>query len=269
MASGAYLSNHLTFALAPPTPRWPLPCCRYVPLLTPTSTNDRIIALAKTATSFLYCVSLTGVTGARSELPTDLNEFLLRIREQTSLPLAVGFGISTPAQVAQVSAIADGVVVGSAIVSAIDAASGGTTAAASLESFCKSMTASTAKPDGADESPSKKRKTRGSPGKTSVAPQDLSDSHFGEFGGRYIPETLVEAHRELSVAYAKAKADSKFQAEVGSPAVQRPARLPAPLKATHRDCGRWPRCASSTSEGRRRSILRNGSRRIAAGRRFG
>ena len=62
----------------------------YVPLLTPTSTNDRIAALAKTATSFLYCVSLTGVTGARAELPSDLPDFLNRIREQTSLPLAEG-----------------------------------------------------------------------------------------------------------------------------------------------------------------------------------
>jgi len=195
----------------------------YVPLLTPTSTNDRIAALAKTATSFLYCVSLTGVTGARTELPPDLPDFLNRIREQTSLPLAVGFGISTPAQVAQVSKIADGVVVGSAIVSAIDSAKH-TSAAASLEMFCKTMTGvATAKPkEDDDESPAKKRKTRGAKpasggkaaAKAAVAPQDLSDAHFGEFGGRYIPETLVEAHRELSVAYAKAKADPKFQAQV-------------------------------------------------------
>ncbi|KAL1510979.1 hypothetical protein AB1Y20_005804 [Prymnesium parvum] len=191
----------------------------YVPLLTPTSTNDRIEQLAKCASSFLYCVSLTGVTGARAALPTDLPKFVARIREHTDLPLAVGFGISTPEQVKQVAEIADGVVVGSAIVAAIDSANGGN-ATGALETFCRSMTSAATKPPPKEEedTPGKRRKLRsaspGKPSRTAVAPQDLSGSHFGEFGGRYIPETLVEAHRELSVAYAKAKADPKFQAQV-------------------------------------------------------
>jgi len=92
----------------------------YVPLLTPTSTDERIQQLASVASSFLYCVSLTGVTGARAALPTELPAFIARIRKSTSLPLAVGFGISTPAHVAEVAAIADGVVVGSAICKALE-----------------------------------------------------------------------------------------------------------------------------------------------------
>jgi tryptophan synthase len=117
----------------------------YVPLLTPTSTDDRIAKLAATATSFLYCVSLTGVTGARTELPPGLNTFIQRVRAQTSLPLAVGFGISTPAQVAQVSALADGVVVGSAFVTAIDSA-GGAPPGPAVEAFVKGMVTKSAKP---------------------------------------------------------------------------------------------------------------------------
>jgi len=65
---------------------------------------------------FVYCVSTTGVTGERSELPDELSALVERVRAATSLPVAVGFGVSTPEQAAVVSRIADGVVVGSAIV---------------------------------------------------------------------------------------------------------------------------------------------------------
>ena len=85
-----------------------------IPLIAPTTTDARIEHLAKTASTFIYCVSTTGVTGARSELPSDLGDFIQRVRAKTGLPLAVGFGISTPAQVNQVANIGDGVVVGSA-----------------------------------------------------------------------------------------------------------------------------------------------------------
>ena len=71
----------------------------YVPLVSPTTTDDRIQFLASTSSSFLYCVSLTGVTGARTELPPDLSVFVKRVRGSTNKPLAVGFGISQPSQV--------------------------------------------------------------------------------------------------------------------------------------------------------------------------
>lgn len=85
-------------------------------LLAPTSSDQRIRMVAQRAAGFIYCVSLTGVTGARSELPPGLREFLQRVRPASSLPLAVGFGISTPQQVAAVSAIADAVIIGSALI---------------------------------------------------------------------------------------------------------------------------------------------------------
>ncbi len=85
-------------------------------LLAPTSTQARIQAVAARATGFIYLVSVTGITGARQALPADLVDFVARVRRHTDLPLAVGFGISSGEQAAQVAAIADGVIVGSALV---------------------------------------------------------------------------------------------------------------------------------------------------------
>jgi tryptophan synthase alpha chain len=87
-------------------------------LLAPNSTLERIRLAAAHSTGFIYLVSLTGVTGARSELPLDLEAFIRRVRAETRLPLAVGFGISTPEQAGQVGALADGVIVGSALIAA-------------------------------------------------------------------------------------------------------------------------------------------------------
>jgi tryptophan synthase alpha chain len=91
-------------------------------MVAPTSTTERISQVAARASGFVYCVSLTGVTGSRSEMP-DLAPYLARIRELTALPLAIGFGISTPEHVRHVAAIADGVAVGSALINALEQAS--------------------------------------------------------------------------------------------------------------------------------------------------
>jgi len=88
-------------------------------LVAPTSGAERIKKAAEISRGFLYAVSLTGVTGARGALPPDLAEFVARIKGLVELPVAVGFGISTPAQAAEVAGIADGVVVGSALVKVI------------------------------------------------------------------------------------------------------------------------------------------------------
>jgi len=94
----------------------------FVPLVAPTTSDERIGRIAAAADSFLYCVSVTGTTGARQELPPGLEEFLARVRARTELPLAVGFGISRREHVLALGRLADGVVVGSAIIAAIDAA---------------------------------------------------------------------------------------------------------------------------------------------------
>jgi len=85
-------------------------------LVAPTSTPERIALIARNATGFVYCVSRTGVTGARAELPAELKALLGRIKQATDKPVCVGFGISQPAHVRQVIENADGAVIGSALV---------------------------------------------------------------------------------------------------------------------------------------------------------
>ncbi len=76
--------------------------------------------IAKDATGFIYLVSSMGVTGVRSEIKTDLEEIIVEIRNVTDVPVAVGFGINTPKQAENISKIADGVIVGSAIIKIIE-----------------------------------------------------------------------------------------------------------------------------------------------------
>jgi tryptophan synthase alpha chain len=87
-------------------------------LAAPTSTPERLAALAKRSTGFLYLVSVTGVTGTRQDLSGGLAAFVARARESARIPLAVGFGISSPDQAAAVAGLADGVIIGSALIQA-------------------------------------------------------------------------------------------------------------------------------------------------------
>ena len=85
-------------------------------LAAPTSTPERLALVGERSSGFVYCVSTTGVTGERADLPSDLTGLVARVKASTGLPVAVGFGVSTPLQASLVAGIADGVVVGSAIV---------------------------------------------------------------------------------------------------------------------------------------------------------
>ena len=87
-----------------------------VRLVTPTTPPDRAEAIAKKSTGFLYCVSVAGVTGARTELPPGLVDRVKWLKTKTDVPILVGFGISSPEQVKAVAEVADGVIVGSALV---------------------------------------------------------------------------------------------------------------------------------------------------------
>jgi tryptophan synthase alpha chain len=91
-----------------------------VPLVAPTTTPERVAEIGAGARGFVYTVSVTGVTGERGELSPDLEGTVTRVRASTELPVAVGFGISTPAHARSVAEIADGVVVGSRLVRAVD-----------------------------------------------------------------------------------------------------------------------------------------------------
>jgi len=87
-----------------------------VRLVTPTTPPDRAEEIARRSTGFLYCVSVAGVTGARTDLPAGLVERVRWLRTRTDVPVLVGFGISTAEQARAVAAVADGVIVGSAVV---------------------------------------------------------------------------------------------------------------------------------------------------------
>jgi len=85
-------------------------------LVTPTTPRERAVRIAETSTGFLYYVSVTGITGERTELPPELVDNVSWLREQTDLPICIGFGISRPEHVKTLAPVADGLIVGSAIV---------------------------------------------------------------------------------------------------------------------------------------------------------
>ncbi len=89
-------------------------------LLAPTSTPERIKSVAQASTGFIYCVSVTGVTGARERLSEEVRNLILKVRQYTDKPLGVGFGISTPEQTREIADLADAVIVGSAIIKVIE-----------------------------------------------------------------------------------------------------------------------------------------------------
>ncbi len=89
---------------------------KLIQLVTPTTPRERAQRIVRTSTGFLYCVSVTGITGEREQLPAALLDQLAWLRGQTSLPLCVGFGISKPEHVRMLRDVADGIIVGSALV---------------------------------------------------------------------------------------------------------------------------------------------------------
>ena len=107
-----------------------------VSLIAPTSEN-RVAMIAREAEGFIYIVSSLGVTGVRSEINTDIASLVKLVRENTSVPCAVGFGISTPEQAARMAGISDGAIVGSAIIKLIEKY--GKDAAEPVGEYVKSM----------------------------------------------------------------------------------------------------------------------------------
>lgn len=108
-------------------------------LAAPTSPDERIDMIAANASGFIYCVSVTGVTGARTSLSGQLPEFIARVRKRTTVPLAVGFGVSAPEHAAEVARHADGVIIGSRLISTVSDAGDIDEACAAVEEFLESV----------------------------------------------------------------------------------------------------------------------------------
>jgi tryptophan synthase alpha chain len=109
-------------------------------LAAPTSTDERLRAIAKCSRGFVYAISRTGITGARQEVAGDARSLVERLRVHTKLPIAVGFGVSTPEQFVEVGSFADAAVVGSVIVQCIEQNAG--REAAAVAEFLATLTAS-------------------------------------------------------------------------------------------------------------------------------
>jgi tryptophan synthase len=188
-----------------------LNCLSNVPLVAPTSSAKRIAALTNMASSFLYCVSVTGVTGARDTLPDDLEEFIERVRSKTELPLAVGFGISNTEMVNGVANIADGVVIGSAILKAMDTCGDDATTeerADAIREIVAHLKSGTKQAGTAKNQATKLGQVPASWG------EEAKNSRFGKFGGQYIPETLSLAFEEIEQKYDEIKNDPEFIKEL-------------------------------------------------------
>jgi tryptophan synthase alpha chain len=108
-------------------------------MVAPTSTPERVVQISARSRGFVYCVSVTGVTGERAVLPGDLRELVARVKRATRTPVGVGFGIATPEHAAEVGRIADGVIVGSALVKRIAEAPTGQAALAAAERFTREL----------------------------------------------------------------------------------------------------------------------------------
>jgi tryptophan synthase len=182
-----------------------------IPLVAPTSSDKRIEALANMASTFLYCVSVTGVTGARDTLPEDLAEFIQRVRSKTELPLAVGFGISNANMVNGVANIADGVVVGSAIMKAMDKLGADATTEQRADAIRNIVTELKTGTKQAVNAANQATKLGQIP---SAWHDNGENTRFGKFGGQYIPETLSVAFEELEKCYFEIKDDPDFIAEL-------------------------------------------------------
>jgi tryptophan synthase alpha chain len=110
-------------------------------LAAPTSTDARLRLICGASEGYIYYVSLRGVTGARAALPADLASQIARLRARTTKPIAVGFGISTPAQARAVAGVADGVIVGSALVGLIERSSRGEGLPSTVSGFLRELRA--------------------------------------------------------------------------------------------------------------------------------
>lgn len=202
-----------------------------IPLVAMTTTNSRLKLINDTADTFVYCISVLGVTGARGDLPQELPEYIARVKQHINKPLAVGFGVSSQESFARLATLGQGVVVGSYIIKALEKATAGTRAQVA-EDTAKFLVAA----------PAHKEENQSAPAQASSTPvidavPRLPD-RFGDFGGRYAPETLTAALDELEQAYARLRDDPSFQAEVNSYAsyVGRPTALYFADRLT-KECG--------------------------------
>ncbi|KAK4454870.1 tryptophan synthase [Podospora aff. communis PSN243] len=218
----------------------------YVPLIAPATSDTRMRLLCQLADSFIYVVSRQGVTGALGTLNANLPELLSRVKKYSGdKPAAVGFGVSTRDHFVSLANIADGVVVGSMIVTTLQKAPKGEEPKA-VEEFCSYLCGRTTTPEeeatrevgiveavSAAKEPSAVASVDAVITDTDDLVRQLQALHgkiperFGEFGGQYVPESLMDCLSELEEGFNKLKDDPAFWEEYRSyyPWMGRPGHL--------------------------------------------
>ncbi|KAI9681293.1 MAG: tryptophan synthetase [Caeruleum heppii] len=227
----------------------------YVPLIAPATSESRLKLLCKIADSFIYVVSRMGVTGATGTLNAALPELLQRVHKYSNnIPAAVGFGVSTREHFLSVARIAEGVVIGSQIITTLANAPKGQEAK-KVEEYCAEITGQslqngTTREVGIVETMAEAKEPNGvhvdhiiRDGEHGDGP-GLADqlealnmngdanpaaipARFGEFGGQYVPESLMDCLAELEDGFNKANTDAKFWEEYRTyyPYMGRPGQL--------------------------------------------
>ncbi|RYP74520.1 hypothetical protein DL771_002994 [Monosporascus sp. 5C6A] len=221
----------------------------YVPLIAPATSDARMRILCSLADSFIYVVSRQGVTGALGTLNANLPNLLERVKKYSGdKPAAVGFGVSTREHFQSVAAIADGVVIGSQIVTTLMKAEPGQGAKA-VEEYCSYVCGRTSDPQqeiarevGVIEALNGAKEPSGDDVTVSGVITEHDDSElvaqlaamhskipdrFGEFGGQYVPESLMDCLSQLEDGFNKIKDDPAFWEEYRSyyPYMGRPGQL--------------------------------------------
>ncbi|RYP55756.1 hypothetical protein DL770_010882 [Monosporascus sp. CRB-9-2] len=221
----------------------------YVPLIAPATSDARMRILCSLADSFIYVVSRQGVTGALGTLNANLPNLLERVKKYSGdKPAAVGFGVSTREHFQSVAAIADGVVIGSQIVTTLMKAEPGQGAKA-VEEYCSYVCGRTSDPQqeiarevGVVEALNGAKEPSGEDVTVSGVITEHDDSElvaqlaamhgkipdrFGEFGGQYVPESLMDCLSQLEDGFNKIKDDPAFWEEYRSyyPYMGRPGQL--------------------------------------------
>ncbi|KAI8968883.1 tryptophan synthase beta subunit-like PLP-dependent enzyme [Mycotypha africana] len=207
----------------------------YIPLIAPSTSENRIKILAALADSFIYVISRMGVTGASQTVNTELPALVSRIKKYTDVPLAVGFGVSNREQFVEVGAHSEGVVIGSRIITVIkEAAEEKKDVPDTVYTYAAEVTGRKDPVEtiaGVDVELAD-LEVNDAAGKGPFSPDDIKklyqlDPRFGNFGGCYAPEALVECLTELETCFVNAMNDPKFRDEFESyyDYISRPSQL--------------------------------------------
>ncbi|KAF7588960.1 tryptophan synthetase [Aspergillus hancockii] len=199
----------------------------YVPLIAPSTTEDRMKTLCSMADSFIYLVSRMGVTGATGSLNSELPALIQHVKELSgNVPVAVGFGISTREHFLSVTSIADGAVIGSQVITILGNAPAGH-ASQAVEDYCSQITERKVARDALAAAPVVPATSAADLNVEGEAIATDGPGRFGIFGGQYAPEALTTCLAELEAGFKAALDDPTFWDEYRSyyPYMGRPSSL--------------------------------------------